>query len=260
MAYDAETLANVRTWPWNVAFGQIGTKSTPLLTKIPGVPLPPDMAPAIRAEERQEAAERRQQQLALPAPVQQPGGEQRGDLRQAGPDDEAASDPTSLASSSTSSTSGQAPMVDDDTTLDDLLTELKDKKEYSEGVEMNPKREGEDLREDVQSPSKSLRSSSTRKAPRLEEPTRAGAAASSATAEGQPNVRMVIAGELLEDGDLDLTFPDRPPDLDPETLFEIETKAVETEITRLVEMGVLQHPGDQDLSGVETLSTKFVLD
>ena len=219
MAYDAETLANVRTWPWNVAFGQIGTKSTPLLTKIPGVPLPPDMAPAIRAEERQEAAERRQQQLALPAPVQQPGGEQRGDLRQAGPDDEAASDPTSLASSSTSSTSGQAPMVDDDTTLDDLLTELKDKKEYSEGVEMNPKREGEDLREDVQSPSKSLRSSSTRKAPRLEEPTSAGAAASSATAEGQPNVRMVIAGELLEDGDLDLTFPDRPPDLDPETLF-----------------------------------------
>ena len=38
---------------------------------------------------------------------------------------------------------------------------------------------------------------------------------------------MVIAGELLEDGDLDLTFPDRPPDLDPETLFEIEIKAVE---------------------------------
>ena len=71
---------------------------------------------------------------------------------------------------------------------------------------------------------------------------------------------MVIAGELLEDGDLDLTFPDRPPDFDPDTLFEIETKAVETEITRLVEMGFLQYPGDQDLSGVETLSTKFVLD
>ena len=40
----------------------------------------------------------------------------------------------------------------------------------------------------------------------------------------------------------------------------METKAVETELTGLMEMGVLQHPGDQDLSGVETLSTKFVLD
>jgi hypothetical protein len=37
IAYDAETIANVRTWPWNAAYGQIGTKSTPLLAKVPGV-------------------------------------------------------------------------------------------------------------------------------------------------------------------------------------------------------------------------------
>lgn len=78
--------------------------------------------------------------------------------------------------------------------------------------------------------------------------------------EGEPQVRVVVAGEFLEDGDLGLTFPDRRPELDPETLFKVEAKAVETELTRLMDMGVPQHPSDQDLSGVETLSTKFVLD
>ena len=206
-------------------------------------------SPAIRAEERREAAERRQQPFALPAPDQQEG-DQGGAPRQAGLGDEAASDPTSLASSTTSS-SGQAPMAEDDKTLEELLAEVNENKEYTEGVEAPLKREGEDVSEEVQSP---------RKMPRLDGPTPSGSASSSAMPSGEPQVRVVVAGELLEDGDLDLTFPDRPPELDPETLFKVESKAVETELMRLMEMGVLQHPGDQDLSGVETLSTKFVLD
>ena len=150
--------------------------------------------------------------------------------------------------------------MDDDTTLEELLAEIKENKEYTEGVEAPLKREGEDVAEEVQSPSKSLKSSTSRKMPSLDEPAASGSASSSAMREGEPQVRVVVAGEFLEDGDLGLTFPDRPPELDPETLFKVETKAVETELTRLMEMGVPQHPCDQDLSGVETLSTKFVLD
>ena len=37
-------------WPWNVAFGQIGTKASPLTTRAPGVAVPPDMSQALRQE------------------------------------------------------------------------------------------------------------------------------------------------------------------------------------------------------------------
>jgi hypothetical protein len=59
--YDAETLANVRAWPWSISFGQIGVKQSALLGKVPSTPLPPHMAPAIRAEERAERLQGRRQ-------------------------------------------------------------------------------------------------------------------------------------------------------------------------------------------------------
>ena len=59
--YDAETLANVRAWPWGISFGQIGVKQSALLGKVPSTPLPPHMAPAIRAEERAERLQGRRQ-------------------------------------------------------------------------------------------------------------------------------------------------------------------------------------------------------
>ena len=40
VGFDAAILNNVRNWPWNVSYGQIGTKSTPLMTKNEDVALP----------------------------------------------------------------------------------------------------------------------------------------------------------------------------------------------------------------------------
>ena len=86
--YDAEYLANVRSWPWSISHGQIGVKPSALLAKVPSTPLPPELVPAIRAEE---AAARRGLLPALPegqaVEAIENGG---GDQRQAGqPMDEA---------------------------------------------------------------------------------------------------------------------------------------------------------------------------
>lgn len=43
--------------------------------------------------------------------------------------------------------------MDDNSTLEELLAEIKENKEYTEGVEAPLKREGEDVAEEVQSPS-----------------------------------------------------------------------------------------------------------
>ena len=73
---------------------------------------------------------------------------------------------------------------------------------------------------------------------------------------------MVVAGEILEDGDgdADLELPDQPPELGPDKLFEVEAKSVETEIKRLVEMGVLVSAEGADLEVAEKVSTRFVMD
>ena len=47
---------------------------------------------------------------------------------------------------------------------------------------------------------------------------------------GDPKVRVIMADELLEDGDLDMDFADRPPEL-----AEVENLAAETEIKRLTD-------------------------
>ena len=71
---------------------------------------------------------------------------------------------------------------------------------------------------------------------------------------------MVVAGELLEDGDADLELPDQPPTLSPDELFNVEAKSIEKEIKRLVEMGVLVSAEGANLDNAEKLTTRFVLD
>ena len=87
---------------------------------------------------------------------------------------------------------------------------------------------------------------------------------------------MVVAEQLLEDGDEDLEFPEgggfelqegdemdeeKPPDLDLISLAEVEAETVKTEVTRLVEMGVLRPAGpDNKPDELTTLSTKMVFD
>ena len=264
--YDAETLANVRAWPWSISYGQIGVKQSALLAKAPSTPLPPQMAPAVRAEERAERQdERRQAQQQRGRAEPAPDG---GDQRQAGPSsDEAASDPSSSAgdAQSSHSTSMAPRSVADDTVLQDLLDNIREDNFYSGGVDISPKRDGEPVEEEVQSPSKALRSSMTRKTPRLGERGEPAVASSASGSnqpqpDGEPQVRMVVAGELLEDGDADLELPDQPPDLGPDELFEVEAKSIETEIKRLVDMGVLVNAEGADLETAEKLSTRFVMD
>ena len=268
--FDATILNNVRTWPWNVSYGQIGTKSTPLMAKTENVALPPDMAGPIRLQERQE-----RQQAALEArrgpqqAEQQGAAEGEGDQRQAGFLDEAASDPTSKSSSSSSAMASQRGDVDDDTLLEDLLAEVKDPKEYASGVETSPKRGGQVADEDEQSPAKSARTTS-RKVPRLGEPTTSSSSAMASSTHGggdeaqpagEPTVRMVVNGEILADGDLDMEFPDKPPDLGPDELAQVEAEAAQTEILRLIDMGVLRRPNlEEDINQIPTLTTRLVCD
>ena len=168
--YDAETLANVRAWPWSINYGKIGVKQSALLAKAPSTPLPPQMAPAIRAEERaerQEARRRAQHQQGQVMPASD-----GGDQRQAGTlSDEAATDTSSAAgTSSPTTTSVATKSINDDTVLEDLLDDIKEENFYDAGVDVSPKRGGEDMDEEVQSPCKALKPSVTRKAARLGEP------------------------------------------------------------------------------------------
>ena len=269
VAFEAAVLNNVRTWPWSVAFGQIGTKATPLITKNENVALPPDLSVPLRLQERQDRRQARQ--------AQQSGGGQQaledGDQGQAGPD-EAASDPTSKSLSASPSflSMSSAKEIDDDTLLEDLVVEVKKDKNYADDVETSPKRGGEAFGEEEQSPSKAARVM-PKKAMRFsegegrEQPTSALSASSTSGAGGEaqpagdPQVRVVVAGELLEDGDMDMEFPDRPPDLSPDELTEVENQAAELEIKRLIDMGVLRTPrAGEDLSSTPTLTTRLVCD
>ena len=268
--FDAAVLNNVRTWPWSVSYGQIGTKSTPLLTKTENVALPPELSRPLRLQEKQERkqaladrAQARQQAAAQPAIADGVAGE-------AG-QDEAASDPSSRQSSkhTSSSTSSLSMSVqkelDDDTLLEELVGEVNENKQYAGGVETSPKRGGAVVPEEEQSPTKTSRVS-PRKAMRTSGPGEqpdAGASSSAPAPQpaGEPQVRMVVGGELLEDGDQDMEFPDKPPELSPDELVEVENKAAETEIQRLIEMGVLRRAQDgEDLASTPTLTTRLVCD
>jgi hypothetical protein len=259
-------LSQVKMWPWNVAFGQIGTKSSPLTTKAPGVALPPDMAATLRQEA--------QRAKALGGPVQPRGapvqqaledGQADGEQRQAGQIDEAASDPSSSTLKSSTSSSEKAE-IDDDTLLADLMEDVQENKVFTEGVETErseaEKRSGGEVPKEDQSPSKAMKES-LRKFPKVAESSGSRPSAPSgegAQAAGERNVRMVVEGQLLEDGDLDLDFPEKPPELDYDQLFEVDSKAADTELLRLIELGVLKPTRDVNLREYTVLQTKLVYD
>ena len=141
--YDAETLSNVRSWPWSISYGQIRVKQAALMAKVPSTPLPPLLAP-VREEE---PAERREARLGAQGRVAEGVGVQR----QAGPvDDEAASDRSSTSNGATSSKSFTAAQrVDDNMVLEDLVKSVQEDNRYDGGVDISPKRGGEPGVEEV---------------------------------------------------------------------------------------------------------------
>ena len=98
----------------------------------------------------------------------QPAGDGR-DQRQAGSlDDEAATDPSSTGGEASSASTSMAPRsIADDTVLEDLMQNIQEDNFYEAGVDISPKRGGETVDEEIQSPSKASKPSTTRKAPRL---------------------------------------------------------------------------------------------
>ena len=239
-----------------ISYGQIGVKQAALMAKVPSTPLPPQLAPAIREEERAERRQARQQ-------AQPPGGQgqaisDRSDQRQAGPgSDEAASDPTSGTTSASSSMVSLS--VDDDMVLEDLVKNLKEDNRYDGGVDISPKRGGDPVEEEVQSTSKALKQTALRKVPRLGDEVQPSSTASASGANrpqgDDVKVRMVVSGDLLEDGDGDLELPAQPPDLAPHELFQVEAESIKTGMQRLVEMGVLVSAEGADFMDAEKLST-----
>ena len=71
---------------------------------------------------------------------------------------------------------------------------------------------------------------------------------------------MVVGGQLLEDGDLDLEFPEKPPELDYDQLFEVGSKAADTELLRLIDLGVLKETKNVNVDDYAVLQTKLVYD
>ena len=178
--------------------------------------------------------------------------------------DEAGSDPSSSTLKSSTSSSEKAE-IDDDTLLADLMEDVQENKVFTEGVERErteaEKHGGAEVPEEDQSPSKAMRES-RRKLPKTSESSGSRPTETSgdgAQAAGKKNVRMVVEGQL-EDEDLYLDFPEKPPELDHDQLFEVDSKAADTELLRLIELGVLKSTKDVTLEDHTVLQTKLVYD
>ena len=234
--------------------------------------LPPDIGPAIRDEERRQAQE------ACEA-ARRPGADGQRQAGLAG--DKAALDPPK--SSSSSSSTSMKSVIDEDLLLAELLEDVKEDKTFVTDVEASPKHGAGEVPVEDGSPSKRMRMF-PRKVPRLEEQSSSLASRptplpSPTTSQGdaQPagiqRVRMVVEGQLLEDGDNDMEFPEekfemteeenqeRPPEVSQEELWELDAQAVKTEVRRLVSMGVLKELGDaEDAGELTVLNTKMVYD
>ena len=133
--------------------------------------------------------------------------------------DEAGSDPSSSTLKSSINLSEKTE-IDDDTLLAEMMEDVQENKVFTEGVETEKieteKYSDAEVPEEDQSPSKAMRES-LRKLPKTSEsssskPTEI--AGDGVQVAGKQNVRMVVEGQFLEDGDLDLDFPEKPPELD----------------------------------------------
>ena len=131
--FDAEAVTYVKYWPWNVGFGQIGAKTSPLVSKLPTAPLPPALAPAIRAEEKRQAREERMKQKVPGIEDKAAEGEEReggqseaGVSERRGNEKRKADDEDSLGEYTPSSPHEEESVaINDDTMLQDLLDSLK---------------------------------------------------------------------------------------------------------------------------------------
>ena len=230
--FDPEAVTYVKFWPWNIGFGQIGAKASSLVGKFPTVPLPPALAPGIRAEEKKMAKEEKAKKKEDEA---RRGEEARGEKRQAGADEESSkggddqdiSDYTPTQPGEEKNEGGLVSLViSDDILLHELLDSLEEPTVESEADKApasprrspmeSPKRSGGEGDVEDETPKKMAKS-----APRKTLKTKP---TSSGKDEPEPasasTIRMVVAGELLHDGDESLEFPDQPPDLSEAELAE----------------------------------------
>ena len=158
-------------------------------------------------------------------------------------------------------------VITDDTLLQDLLDSLEEPTVESEVDKApasprrspmdSPKRSGGEGDVEDEMPKKVARS-----APKKMLKTKTS---SSEKEEPEPasasTIRMVVAAELLPDGDESLEFPDQPPELTEAELAEVEDEATKEEIQRVIDMTVLMPPGkDDDLEDIPLLTTKLVMD
>ena len=129
-ATDPEAVTYVKFWPsWNIGFGQIGAKASSLVGKFPTVPLPPDLPPGIRAEEKKLAKEERTKKKEDEARLR--GEEGRGEKRQAGADEESSKGDDPDMSDYTPTQPDEEKderglVITDDTLLQDLLDSLEE--------------------------------------------------------------------------------------------------------------------------------------
>ena len=168
--------------------------------------------------------------------------------------DEAGSDPSSSTLKSSISLSEKAE-IDDDTLLAEMMEDVQENKVFIEGVETEKteteKYSDTEVPEEDQSPSKAMRES-LRKLPKMSESSSSKPseiAGDGVQAAGKQNVRMVIEGQFLEDGDLDLDFPEKPPELDYDQFFAVDSKAADTKLLK-----------DVNLEDYTVLQTKLVYD
>ena len=257
--FDPEAVTYVKFWPWNSGFGQLGAKASSLVGKFPTAPLPPALAPAIGAEEKKLAKEEKAKKKEDEARAR--GDEARGEKRQAGADEESSkggddpdmSDYTPTQPDEEKDEGGL--VITDDTLLQDLLDSSEVEKAPASPRRSpmdSPKRSGGEGDVEDEMPKKTVKS-----APGKVLKTKA----SSEKDEPEPaSIRMVVAGELLYDGDEGLEFPDQPPELPEAELAEIEDEATKEEIQRLIGMTVLLPPAKHDdLEDIPLLTTKLVM-
>ena len=120
----------------------------------------------------------------------------------------------------------------------------------------SPKRSGGEGDVEDETPKKMAKS-----APRKMLKTKASSEKDEPEPASASTIRMVVAGELLYDGDESLEFPDQPPELPEAELSEIEDEATKEEIQRLIGMTVLLPPGkNDDFEDIPLLTTKLVMD
>ena len=260
----------VKFWPWNIGFGQIGAKASLLVGKFPTAPLPPDLVLGIRAEEKKLAMEEKAKKKEDEASLR--NDEVKGEKKQAGADEENNKGGDNPEMSDYTPTQPDEEkdeedlVITDDIFLQDLLDSLEEPTIESEGDKAlasprrslmdSPKRSGREGDVEDEMPKKVARS-----APKKMLKTKASSEKDEPEPASASTIRMVVAGELLYDGDESLEFPDQPPELPEAELSEIEDEATKEEIQRLIGMTVLLPPGkNDDLEDIPLLTTKLVMD